>query len=82
MAKPYNGHRSWNAWNVALWLYNDEGLYRFVKDTVKSAKSIHHAVRAILRGVGEKTPDGAKYNSLCVRLAIEDDWKEHRVKGV
>lgn len=28
MRKPYNGHESWNAWNVALWIGNDEPLYR------------------------------------------------------
>lgn len=23
----YNGHPSWNHWNAALWVLNDEGLY-------------------------------------------------------
>jgi hypothetical protein len=32
MAKPYNGHRSWNAWNVALWVANDEAPYRLTKE--------------------------------------------------
>ena len=31
-AKPYNGHRSWNAWNISLWINNDEGLYRRAVD--------------------------------------------------
>lgn len=38
MAK-YNGHRSWNAWNVALWLNNDEGLYRMMKDYISQHKT-------------------------------------------
>ena len=30
----YNGWKNWETWNVALWLGNDEGLYRAaVEDT-------------------------------------------------
>ena len=32
MAKEYNGHRSWNAWNVALWLSNEYNLYQEIVD--------------------------------------------------
>ena len=28
MAGEYNGHKNWNHWNVSLWLYNDEAMYR------------------------------------------------------
>lgn len=27
----YNGHQSYNHWNVALWFANDEGLYHLAK---------------------------------------------------
>lgn len=38
MPKPYNGHRSWNAWNVSLWIGNDESIYRLAVDCLNRAK--------------------------------------------
>jgi hypothetical protein len=40
MAKPYNGHRSWNAWNVSLWLNNDEGLYNLMVEAIRGTDRI------------------------------------------
>lgn len=73
--RMYNGHRSWNAWNVALWMGNDESLYRFAMECLKGINSnkrgIAWATRLFMRQMGgEKTPDGAKYNALCVREAL------------
>ena len=68
----YNGHRSRNAWNVALWISNDEGLYRAAVDCLKRSRNLGHATRMMLGIVGEgtKTPDGAVYNARCVREAL------------
>jgi hypothetical protein len=67
----YNGHRSWNAWNVALWIANDEPLYRFALECIREAKSIRQAARRFMRDMsGEKTPDGATYNFTCVYEAL------------
>lgn len=70
----FQGHKNWAHWNVALWLSNDEPLYRFVCDCVKHNKNRKAAVRAILRGLPERTPDGARYSAKAVYAAIED-WR-------
>ena len=66
----YNGHRSWNAWNVSLWINNDESLYRYARALVqrhgyaRGARMLHREL------AGERTPDGAEYNLTCVREAV------------
>lgn len=68
----YNGHRSWNAWNVSLWINNDESLYRHALDLCQRhgiAKGARHLAANL---AGERTPDGAKYNPTCIREALRD----------
>jgi len=64
---PYNGHPSWNAWNVALWISNDEPIYR-------AAVKANGKVRKFreLTGLREtdRTPDGARYSNRSVSLAL------------
>ena len=67
----YNGHRSWNAWNVSLWVNNTEDIYFLAKDLVKEYGK-EKAVKMLLNALPSKTPDGGKYNKLCLALAIED----------
>jgi hypothetical protein len=68
----YNGHRSWNAWNVSLWLNNDEGLYRRAVE-LASAHGISKGARLMFRELeGERTPDGGVYNLTTVREAMRD----------
>lgn len=69
----YNGHKSWNAWNVSLWINNDEGLYLLAVDCRKRFKNAGAAARAFIRECGmTTTPDGGKFNQTVVRLAITD----------
>jgi hypothetical protein len=70
--KPYNGHRSWNAWNVALWINNDEPMYRWaLRELQVTGNNPARAAHSMMRKLeGERTPDGAKYNFLCVREAL------------
>jgi len=69
MAKGYNGHRSWAAWNVSLWIGNDEGLYRMALD-YKRRYGSHAGARRLLAELPDKTPDGARYTQTSVREAL------------
>ena len=81
--KEYNGHRSWNAWNVCLWIGNDEALYGFAMDCIKEAKRVCKNGLAVSRlaaraaryfmtvYAGSRTPDNAQYNHLSVKLCMD-----------
>lgn len=70
MAKPYNGHHCWNCWNVALWIGNDEGLYRYALACKHASRLAGDAARTFIRDMPEKTPDGARWTFTAVRSAI------------
>jgi hypothetical protein len=72
----YNGHESWNAWNVSLWINNEEGLYSIAKDCIWRADTRNEAAEQMLEilqvmGV-DKTPDGAPYTKTSIRLAMRE----------
>ena len=68
----YQGHRSWNAWNVALWINNSEADYLHAYELVKKHGVIRAARQLTLEYKGDRTPDGARYNFTCIREAISD----------
>lgn len=78
-SREYQGHHCRNCWNVALWIGNDEGLYRAALDAKRrpreSGKPVTLAVavnRFMAMVEGERTPDGAKYTRQAVRSALAD----------
>lgn len=75
----YNGHHCWNCWNVALWIANDEPLYRAALECKRRARTDGKPVSANLAalrfaevvGEGAKTPDGARYTHKAIKAALE-----------
>ena len=70
----FNGHRSWNAWDVSLWINNDEGLYRLAQQALKATSSKDAAAKRLLESLAScgitKTPDGARYSVSSIRAAM------------
>jgi|TARA_R100000482_G_C5121735_1_gene146225 hypothetical protein len=71
MAK-YNGYTSWNAWNVSLWINNDEYLYNTARETVKRFGYVRGLKVLVARWEGDRTPDGAIYNRTGIKQAIQE----------
>lgn len=70
----YNGHKNWNAWNVALWIGNDEGLYNLAREAKRRTKNAAEAADYFINAMNEvgnkATPDGAPYNRTNVKAAM------------
>lgn len=70
----YQGHRNRNAWNVSLWIHNDEPLYRFAIECRRAARNATEAARMFVDNLPDrddtKTPDGFRYRFAYVRSAI------------
>ncbi len=64
----YQGHRSKAAWNVALWIGNDEPLYRTAIEYKRKFGGA--AARKLLAILPERTPDGYRYTLTSVREAL------------
>jgi hypothetical protein len=73
--KNYNGYRSWNAWNVSLWINNDSFMYTFCLDLL-SKNNLRMATN-IFCGMFYKTPDGALYNNLSVFNTLKELKESH-----
>ena len=63
--KDYNGYHNRATWNVALWLNNDESMYRAMQSEARRAKpTAGNAKRFCCNLFGEATPDGCKLKSV------------------
>lgn len=68
-----NGHKNWNHWNVALWIGNDEGLYKLAREFCRN-NGKEMAARDLFEMLTDDgvthTPDGAPYSKTAIREAL------------
>lgn len=68
--KEFQGHRSWNAWNVYLWIHNDEMLYRRACRLARSLGIEKGAAYLAKDMAGQKTPDRVPYTRTTILAAM------------
>jgi hypothetical protein len=67
----YQGHRNYNAWNVALYLFNEEPLYREMCRVVRSSRTLDRAAERLMEILPAETADGVRYTKTNVRLVLQ-----------
>lgn len=76
----YNGWDSYNHWNTALWLNNDERFYNKLCNKVEMA--LYHvcsrtqAIHELLRDLPLATPDGENWNADVVEELFDEMYNE------
>lgn len=66
----YNGHKNYAAWNVSLWINNDEPLYRLAQYCVRSTNNRQEAAEKMISQLPERTPDGVNYTVSNIKSAL------------
>lgn len=70
-SKGYNGYKNYNQWNCALWINNDEGLYRLAKECIEETDNRDEAISMFLDCLDmSHTPDGVKWSKAGIRAAL------------
>ena len=76
----YNGYESYDHWNTALWLNNDEGFYNLLMNKVElvvyMSISKTEAVYEMLRDLPAKTPDGAVWQADTILDLIDEHYAD------
>ena len=72
----YNGHKNYNAWNISLWLHNDEGLYHTMCE-YRKAYGVNEGAKMLYKDLIDyydlpKTPDGVKWSITNIKLAMQE----------
>ena len=76
----YNGYETYDHWNTALWLNNDERMYNMLQNIVEGVVYMHltksQAVEQLLNSLPANTPDGATWQIETILELIEEHYQE------
>lgn len=75
----YNGYESYDHWNTALWLNNDEKYYNDLLEMIGLAKKLGMSELSVAdvwmqKYNGTKTPDGAEWKFETVIDLAKENW--------
>ena len=80
MSTTYNGYESYDHWNTALWLNNDEKFYNIMMNKVDLVVYMRitktQAVYEMLRDLPNKTPDNAVWQADTILDLIDENYQE------
>ena len=76
----YNGYDTYDHWNTALWLNNEERFYNLLQNKVELAVymvcSRQQAIHEVLQQLPELTPDGAVWQPETIEDLFDEHYKE------
>lgn len=72
----YNGYKNHASWNVALWIENDEGLYRLAKECLEGWHNPKRAAIDMMEVLADMevttTPDGVKFTKKRIKRTLKN----------
>ncbi len=77
--KAYNGHESFEHWNVALWVSNTELWYRWSLWAIGAKPTLAAAAAALMRRLPTKTPDGVEFTLDTLYAHIKAEAEAHQM---
>ena len=78
--QTYNGYKTYDHWNTALWLNNSESLHNLLCNKVELAVymvcSRQQAITELLRELPSKTPDDADWQVETIEDLFDDIYQD------
>ena len=75
-----NGYESYDHWNTALWINNEERFYNMLQNKVELAVymvcSRQQAIIKLIRDLPELTPDGAEWQADTIEDLFDENYQE------
>ena len=83
MKKPYQGHESFNAWAVSLWINNEESLYLTMREVFRKYGATRLGAIRLKQRVGDRTDGGdpVSLRSCLLVLQSEGTGTEYQNNG-